>query len=181
MDPQTAASLHKSYNVNMKLFITVVDEGRSCSVTASRNPVHIISSSQKICGTASHPWHVEVSDGQRINISLIKSSTVSNSGDAQLNNKKSCQSRGFILDKAGNRNTTICGGGSHRENELYLSTGSTVDIILLQPAGQLHSSDDDDSALPFVLKLEGENRKILKLHNHHSNCAFQKIICYNSK
>lgn len=125
----------------------VADEGRSCSVTASVVPTHVIGSmlSSRVCGTQFHPWTVEAPAGQKIRISLLDFSI---SHSSQF-----CSSYGVIRDKSRRHNVSICGGDGQREKEAHISTGDGVEIYL----NQEDQKKSNGSGKQFILKLEGWN------------------------
>lgn len=128
-----------------------MDEKRSCIVMASKNPTHIVdatSASQRICGTKAQPWIVEAADGQKIKITLIDFSA----SDQVLSlATKECFSYGFILEKPGKRNVSICSRGAKREEELHLSTGSRIDIFLTT----YDQKKNTNNGSKFIIKIEG--------------------------
>lgn len=134
----------------------MADEERSCSVTASIEPTHILSSAEsqrRACGTASQPWTVEAPIGQKISISLRDFSALKSAQMAEQS-KQSCNSYGVILDSISKRNVTVCATGVEREKDLYTSTGNAIGLILTQENHRENSAD----AKQFILKLEGKKR-----------------------
>lgn len=140
----------------MFLGYSVVDDKRSCSVTTTKNPTHIISEvesssfNQEICGTKNHPWRIETPVGQKIIIILLKFVTehLRDAHEETRNCRRQC---GTIIDKAGRRNRSFCPNGSSREETLFPSTGNALDIIL-------NSNSERDSIYSssmLILKLEG--------------------------
>lgn len=134
-------------------FFSVVDEERSCVVTASANPVHIVSpsGSQRICGTKSQPWILEAPVGQKLRISVF------NIGPSSVGQNKgqfsdSCQNQGIIVDKVRKRNSSVCVGGRQRETELYLSSGNTLELYL---SATNHAGESNDNHILFILKVTG--------------------------
>lgn len=123
----------------------VADEGRSCSVSVSANPVHIISSSEKRCGFRFQPWSVDAPSGQRILITLLEFSS-STSDEKQVN--PPCFKYGIIVDKVGKTNASICGDGLEREKHLYESAGNSVQIFFSSSYGQ------EGNDRKFILKLK---------------------------
>lgn len=118
---------------------------------ASKNPTHIIvrSVNQRICGTQSQPWIVDVPFGQKIRISILE--FVGSPSGRVGGSQSSCQ--GVIMDETGKRNASICTGESQREKELYLSTGNQVKIFI----NPLEPRKDDEDQIQFLLRLEGKN------------------------
>lgn len=135
------------------MHFTVADEERSCIVTTSVVPTHIIGSalgSPRICGTKSQPWTVEAPVGQKIIISLFDFSP-SDSDQVQGQSKQSCHNHGVIMDKGSKRNEPICGSAEHRQKELFTSTGNAVEIFL--DPGDLQENTFDGKH--FMLRAEG--------------------------
>lgn len=130
---------------------TVADEERSCSVTASVVPSHIIAFSDKskrICGTVRQPWTIEAPVGQRIRISLLDFSA--SRTDMQI--KQSCHSYGVIVEKGRKRNVSICGGGAHRESESYRSRENVMEIVF---NAEDHRKQNVTDFPRFMLRVEG--------------------------
>src|SRR5688572_7130390 len=103
----------------MVLLFAVVDDKRSCSVSASKNPTHIIvsSESQTHCGSKFQPWIVEAPVGQKVSLSLLDFATTRSTETGEA--KELCKRRGIIVDKAGRRNVSICANGMQRTTRLY--------------------------------------------------------------
>jgi|SRR6218665_961108 len=128
----------------------VADEERSCIVTATVVPTHMIGStlrSTRICGTKSQPWTVEAPVGQKISISLLDFSP---SDSAQVQSHL-CRSYGVIVDNGSKRNATICGSAEKRQRDLFTSTGNAVEIFL----NQGDEKENTFYAKHFVLRAEG--------------------------
>jgi len=128
-----------------------VNEKRSCIVLASKSPTHIIdatSASHQVCGIKSQPWIVEAADGQKIRIALVDFNAVDQVSSLST---KDCLSYGFIVDKPGKRNISICSRGEEREKELLLSIGSRIEIYITR-----HTYDQkSDNQSKFIIKIEG--------------------------
>lgn len=134
----------------------MADEERSCSVIASIDPTHIISSSEsqrRSCGTKSQPWTIEAPVGQKISISL-RDFSASKSDHIGEQSKQSCNGYGVIMDKTSKRNVTICANGVQREKDLYTSTGNAIELVLKQEDRKESSAD----VKHFIFKLEGRKR-----------------------
>lgn len=146
-------TLHNLTTTHYCHFNAVVDEDRSCFVTASKTPVYI-SGPPKLCGTESQPWILEAPIGQQINISLFDFTT-SNSDWNQGKDKQSCQCRGLIYDKAGKRNASICLIGERRQRTLYLSAGNAVKVVF-----EASQQENIDNKAQFMLSVQGQCLKI---------------------
>ena len=122
----------------------VLDEERTCAVTASTNPVHIIgaSAAQRICGAKSNPWIINAPVGRKVNISILDFTHPSRGAQE----KQPCHVIGQIVDKVGKRDTSICVGAATREKTLFLSAGNAVNIYV-------NSSENRDNQ--FLLKIQG--------------------------
>lgn len=122
-----------------------------CTVSASKNPTHIIgvSDSQQICGRKLQPWIVEARIGQRVSIRLLDFST-----SDSVESSQPCYNHGVIVDKAGKRNISICSDGTQREKGIYESTGNSVTIFLNQPDRKDNLGED----IQLMLKVEGEHK-----------------------
>lgn len=133
--------------------VTVVDERRSCVVTASKTPTHIIrSAAQQICGTVSQPWIIEAPIGQTIKVSLLQLHRPTSHGrEASGKAIEECVSYGVVVDKAQKTNTSICLSGAKRENHLAQSTGNRVEILFC-PSSPSGSAVDDRE---FLLRFHG--------------------------
>lgn len=145
-----------------KQCLVVADDGRSCSISVSTNPVHISTSplSKRNCGTKSQPWYTVAPGGQNIKISMLQLAT-STLGQTDNPIKQPCVSYGFIVDKAGKANTSICsGGGMPRDSELYQSAGNALEIFINQP----------DQREPFagqiILRLESKSFCCIWINYH---------------
>jgi hypothetical protein len=141
----------------MLCLIAVVDEDRSCSISAAiGSPVYVSSiglpksqsnSHTLQCGTRSNPWIVEAQTGQQISINLLdfeqqqKSPQQRQTGngvsiqDAAVNMMANCTIQyGYIVDKAAasGRNVTICDAGAvpQRDRFIYQSKGSTIEVVI---------------------------------------------------
>lgn len=143
----------------MKLgLFSVADEERSCSVSASVVPTHVIGSSDeshRICGRKQQPWIVEAPVGQKVNIRLIDfNASQSESVQTQEHIKQQrCHRYGVIVDKTSKRNVTICGDGVQREKELYTTTGSTAELFF--NALSHKQLESENGIKQFLLKVTG--------------------------
>jgi len=119
----------------------VIEEDRSCHVTVTSHPLHIIrsSSANKLrCGSTSKPWILEAPVGQQINVSLISfSSEILNTRNQQR--PTNCQQySGYVLDKSSKQNVSICGNGPQRSEAVLKSSSNVVEVIL-------NSADEKES------------------------------------
>src|ERR1700761_4764231 len=119
---------------------TVIEGDRTCSISVTSNPVHIMqstSSTMTSCGTKLQPWMLYAPIGQRISISLFDFGTKSH--DTQVSTS-TCRQYGYILDKVNKRNSTICGLENERKKEIYKSSSSSLEIVLSEAAAQSEES-----------------------------------------
>lgn len=122
-------------------------------MVASIVPSHIIGlsdESKRNCGTMRQPWTIEAPIGQKIRITLLDFSA-SKSGEMEGQLKQPCHSYGVIVDKGNKRNVSICGGGAHRERELYTSTGNLMEIVFNTEGLKKNAT----GARKFMLRIEG--------------------------
>src|SRR5271165_3741456 len=90
--------------------IVVVKEDRTCVVSVSSNPLHIMRSSSTTklsCGTKSQPWRLEAPAGQQINVSLLDFGVKSGDRIEQQRSQNVCRQYGYIIDKSANKNISI--------------------------------------------------------------------------
>ena len=126
------------------------------------------SSSGLHCGTKSQPWLLEAPSGQRINISILEftPSEASTSdtfiSESVVSRKQSEGSHsscvnhrrqyGYVIDKsaaaASKKNVSIC-SGIHRIANVYLSTSSSVEIVLTTPFRGNHTEN-------YLIRFEGD-------------------------
>ena len=141
------------------LTVAYVDNNYTFSVHFSSNqyctsPVTVDVSSSSVtlasyltqktgCGTHRAPWRVEAEPGQRINITMLDFGWKSEGFHSTLGTHK-CSAYGYILEPSLSTNRTIC-GGTLRERHAYLSSSSSVDIVLTTP---------EQDAVNFLLNIE---------------------------
>lgn len=134
---------------------SVVDEERSCSVDANRNPTHIFSS--RMCGTKYQPWYIEAPVGQNVIITLFNL-PLRHPIIGPREKTMECGKYGVIIDKGGKKNISICTNGFQRETTLYTSIGNTLSIIL-------YSFSESDSNLSNMIILKIQGRQITFFFN----------------
>jgi hypothetical protein len=158
----------------------VVDEDRSCSLSAAVGSPIYVSSKPKSpsnghelqCGTLSNPWIVEAQTGQQININLLhfgqqqqqqqqiglqhQTDSGVNGQNVPVKTVASCTVQyGYIVDKAataGGRNITVCDTGSvpQRDRFIYQSKGSTIEVVISRP-----QSGSNTTQPKFLLGFQG--------------------------
>ena len=84
---------------------------------------------QTKCGLHDSPWVIQVQKGQQIEIGLTDFSWRNDTGN--------CVRYGYMLDTQEDDIISICGGGI-RKRLLYISRGSTVQVILHESALEQH-------------------------------------------
>ena len=129
-----------SNRTNTLSFYIVMQEDRSCSVSVSSSPVHIMSSpaSRLRCGTRSHPWILQAPTGQQINVTLLDFGMTERHREDKV--QANCLLYGYITDKAAVKNVSICGLEYDREKVVYISSSSVIEVIL-----ESMDSDGDQS------------------------------------
>jgi hypothetical protein len=161
------------------MLVAVVDEDRSCSVTAAVGSPMYISNIPKSqgsdhslrCGTRTNPWIIEAQTGQRISISLLDFGRQQRRPDHDVTNQTaaangfqqgidSCMTHyGYIVDKtaSNSRNITICatGIGFQRDRFVYQSTGSAIEIVLSSP----HAGSENNQN-KFLVGFKGQKAVI---------------------
>ena len=133
---------------------SVIEGDRSCHVSVSSTPVHIMrsfSSSNTLCncGSMSHPWTLEAPAGQQINVSLLDFGLQQR---AAPNQQHCSHHHGYILDKTApvNKNISICGLGEERNRIVYQSSSNAVDIILQNPSIEVAQDESRPVLLGFT-------------------------------
>ena len=145
----------------------VVQESRSCAVTVTTEQ-HYISSSSSLnadvssissCGSRSHPWQLEATAGQRIQISLLDftstATTPLRDHTPSRDHHETCrQHYGYIMEKSSRKNISICsttgaegGAKPQREREVYTSETSSLDVVSIAEANTENFN--------FLIKLQG--------------------------
>ena len=106
--------------------LLVIEEDRSCVVSVSGNPLHMMTSSTNklSCGTAIQPWTLEAPAGQHIDVSLVEFS----SQRRHPQNTNMCRSRGQIIDKSNRQTISICQVGQQRTTTVYRSSSNVIQV-----------------------------------------------------
>ena len=94
------------------------------------------------CGLHSTPWVIEAKEGQQIEIALTDFSWRNETSDFM----KCTHKYGYMLDTQHDDVISICGGGK-RQRDIYLSEGSSLQIILDENMLSLHR---------FIISYKGE-------------------------
>jgi len=81
------------------------------------------------CGTKSQPWMLEALAGQQINISLLDFGSHSD-GNYYVIQRPGCEQYGYIYEKSGQRNISICRMTQERETFIYTSLTNVVEMVL---------------------------------------------------
>jgi len=133
--------------------IPVVEEDRSCVISATSNPLHIMRSlsSRQTCGTTSQPWILEAPLGQQINVSLLDFGTKRRTGDAAETRPLQRHCHGYLLDKSVKRNVSICAAlGNERYKAVYKTSSNIVEVVLNSVNSQDGSEEYGSVLLRFV-------------------------------
>lgn len=111
----------------------VIEEDRSCMVSVSSNPLHIMCSSspsELSCGTKSQPWRLEAPAGQQINVSLIDFGVTSrDSADLQAHGQSTCLKYGRITEKLHQTNLSFCDSSNGQKFFTYKSLSNVIEIV----------------------------------------------------
>lgn len=115
-----------------------------------------VQSALSTCGSKSHPWRLEAPLGQRINISLLDFTPMTSGDQHHDSDVTQCRQYGYIVDKAGKKNVSICTSVSddryrsdERHMHVYTSHSNSIDIVLT--SGATIGSD----AYNFLIKING--------------------------
>ena len=128
--------------------MSVTTESQFISSSSSTSSVV---NSVSSCGSKSHPWRLEATAGQRINISLLDFTAMSMSATDRPRDRVTCRQYGYVLETLNKRNVSVCGGGGAelRQSHVYLSDSNNVEIVL---------TVSSEPQRKFLLKLEGLNQ-----------------------
>jgi len=159
---------HCAYAYNVILVVlyylfamSVIEEDRSCTVSALSSPLHLIHSSttKHSCGTKHQPWVIEAPLGQNVNVSLLDLShdTTRTAANQQLT--RSCHQYGYIIDRSTNKNISLCALYHERKKLIYKSSSNVIEVVLSNPASIGHNVDMPKVLLGFI----GEISKFLLL------------------
>ena len=125
--------------------IIVVQESRTCTVTATTDEQYIASASSvsadvsavSNCGSTSHPWRLESGIGQRLSVSILDftgSVDIIASVTGREATTTSCRQYGYALHKSSKENVSLCMpialNEAKRESAVYLSDTNSVNIVL---------------------------------------------------
>jgi len=121
--------------------VIVVQESRTCAVTATVDEQYIASASSVYtevstmsnCGTKSHPWRLESGVGQRLRVNILDFTGPVDTPSANSRDI-TCRQYGYVLERSTKRNVSMCmpvaGNEAKRESEIYLSDTNNVNIVL---------------------------------------------------
>jgi len=146
-------------------------------VSVTSSPLHIAVAAAGVdswstqsnigCGTKTQPWMLDAPAGQRINISLLDFTAAARLTSQHLtrstshiitssSSSGSCVDEnhqyGYIIDKSSvhNKNVSVCHAHSNRQTHVYLSTSSTLqmvlattDNVLIKVQGFFHILDEE--------------------------------------
>jgi len=114
----------------LHLYVVVMESDRSCVVTASSNPLHIMRSSTTNnlnCGTKSQPWIIEAPIGQQINVSLLQFGSDKTLLKSERHN--SCDRYGTVWEKSIGKNVSICVRNEDRQTMVYKSHSNVIEVV----------------------------------------------------
>lgn len=123
--------------------ILVVESDRSCSVSVSQSPLHIIHSSSQVtsCGTKAHPWKLEAPSGQQISVNLLDFK----SEERTLEYKQQCIAYGYIIDKSVKHNVSICSlQNNKRMDRVYTSVSNALSIVIGENHTHSNTGNNND-------------------------------------
>ena len=157
----------------------MVDEDRSCSISAALGSTVYIPSVSKSsstggtvarCGSRLNPWVVNADTGQQIKINILdfglsdgavnhRQMTTAYVSSGKEHEHQDCAVHyGYILDKSAaaafiDRNTTICasGTGLNRDRVVSQTRGSNVEIVL-----STTNVGQDNKQHTFLLGVQGD-------------------------
>jgi len=115
------------------LFVmSVIDEDRSCTVSALSSPLHLMHSSttKHSCGTKHQPWVIEAPLGQNVNVSLLDLSHETTRAAANQQSTRSCHQYGYIIDRSTNKNISLCALDHGRNKLIYKSSSNVIEVVL---------------------------------------------------
>jgi len=111
------------------IIFTVIEQDRSCVVSASAKPLNIRYSTGTTvnCGTRTHPWQIEAPSGQQIQLNLLDLSY----GIQDLASERlhSCHHYGYVIDDSSKNNISSCELQNQRKKIIYQSTSHVIKII----------------------------------------------------
>ena len=151
-----------------RLLLSVVEDGRSCTVAVSNQPIHIsgrhlrMSTSHSGCGSRNTPWRLEALVGQRIRVSVLDfadydddATTLKSSSPVDV---EDCRRQfGYILDRPARKNISVC-GVKERTRPMHDSKANVLELILAE-----HSAE----SFNYLLRFEGFNLfKIIIIENN---------------
>ncbi len=113
-------------------------------VTSQDGFLSSLTADETQCGSLSHPWLLEISEGQTVKVTLLDFTA----GNKSNNHKdRTCNTFGYISEPDIGTNTSICGGVA-KEREILTSSSSRVQI-------QITPVQARGGAAQFLLKYEG--------------------------
>ena len=126
-----------------------------CKVSVSSSPQHIMRSSSNTnaphgCGSKLQPWVLDAPGaGRQINVSLLHFGLQQREG---AGNQPNCQQFGYIVDKAAQKNVSICVNDGERNASIYTSTSGVIEIVTNAFLRQDESSENPTFLIRFVGK-----------------------------
>ena len=156
-----------SFDESISLSLAAVQESRRCVVSVTTEAQFISSSSStssdvnsiSSCGSKSHPWRLEATAGQRINISLLDFTAVSMSAADRTRDHVTCRQYGYVLEKLNKRNVSVCAGGGAelRQSHVYISDSNNAHIVQFPAASSSQSLGQN-----YLLRVEGMSADLMR-------------------
>ena len=128
-------------------------------LSASTGKIASIVAEETGCGTPDCPWIIEVSAGQRVNISLVDFALARNDGSTftgSMTGTSGCRVYATVKEESVGKSFTVCGGDG-RQRHVYTSLTNTVEVRIV---GKPSTADGRDH---FLLQYEGECVEVFSL------------------
>jgi len=119
------------------------------------------------CGTISQPWVIEAPIGQQISVNLLDFSS-SNTNTNIFGSQQSCQQYGYILEKSGKKNVSICGFDQQRNVDVYKSNSKEIEVIL----NVANTYDNVNHQPRIIIGFHGMKRMKIVLILFKTNCKY---------
>ena len=142
-------------NCLVALYASVIEADRSCHVTVSSNPLHIMRSTSSNtllgCGSNNQPWTLEAPAGQQINVSLLDFGLQQQ--ERSRANQGCGHQHGYIVDKAAHKNVSICGVKEDRRGVIYQSVGNVIELVVQNQT--VHGDGGSDESREVLFGFRG--------------------------
>lgn len=116
-------------------------------VTASSGYFSSLSSMHPSCGAGATPWLIQVSPGQKINITLLDFATYEYQKDLYSSNpvQKPCHAYAILKERDVDKTFTIC-GGAERIRNIYVTETNNIEIRLFS---RKHTSESPQFLIKY--------------------------------